>query len=558
MIEFLLEIQLNAKVTELDKLFIQKPKIKLYLTGDEYEFIAWGDPIYNSDFKGRLQKDPSPDFFLNNLNGHYYYILHNKIAAEIVVGNSMFSILPLYYSQDRDKIVFSENALRLGDYLKINQISGSFVLETVLFNYPLYNQSILENIKLLPSNSYLKISASEITIIKHTRIEEYFSTHPIPWRKSVIDLRDIFLETIEKYLPDEKYVHALTGGFDGRTLVSAALYHKRDFSCYCFGSEESRDTLIASQLTSQAGIPFLNIELNSEYADHDSLDCGKEFIENSSGTATFARAHYLHAAKRLSNHYKYIITGNFGSEILRAAHNAGAVISQNLYALFSSNSPGEGIKAIENSFEFRCQTLSEGKNSWEDLKENITKLPCYNKGYSGLTKNQRFYIFVFEEIFRKYFGAEMATQFRYLKNRTPFLEMDFLKAIFKTELAGINSDFFEHDPFRRYKGQVLYAHIIRKAYPKFGQIMTDKGYKPDDLLNFFGKLNIAKGYLKKIIRKPMPDFDPYAVNRSWEINQNYWNSIPIPSDYFNTSEFQKINKKILYKIISLSYLINTL
>ena len=35
----------------------------------------------------------------------------------------MFSILPLYYCQNSDKIVFSENALRLGEYLNMNKIS---------------------------------------------------------------------------------------------------------------------------------------------------------------------------------------------------------------------------------------------------------------------------------------------------------------------------------------------------------------------------------------------------------------------------------------------------
>ena len=42
-------------------------------------------------------------------------------------------------------------------------------------------------------------------------------------------MRDVFLETVRKYLPDKNYVHALTGGFDGRTLVSAGIYHKRKF-----------------------------------------------------------------------------------------------------------------------------------------------------------------------------------------------------------------------------------------------------------------------------------------------------------------------------------------
>lgn len=558
MIEFLLEIPLKKKIKGLSGLFIREPEIEMHIENALNEFIAWGDPVSCNEFKEGLQNNPEPEFIVNNLYGHYYYLLLNKASGEIFIGNSMFSILPLYYFQNNDKIDFSENAVTLGEHVNLKNISHRFLLETVLFNYPLFNSSILEDINLLPSNSYLKISESEVNIIKHTKIEEYYSKSPMPWKKSVDELRDIFLETVKKYLTDEHYIHSLTGGFDGRTLVSAGLYHKKEFSCYSFGSLDSKDIKIAETLAAKARIPFINIKLNDEYTKESSLTSGQEFIRNSSGSSTFARAHYLYAAKRLSNDYQYIITGNFGSEIFRAAHNSGEVISQNLYTLFNSNYTEEGIKAIENSIEFNFLNLSDYKCSWEALKEDILKLPCYNQTYTGLTKNQKFYVFVFEEIFRKYFGAEMVNQFNYIKNRTPFLDMEFLKGILKTELAGIQSDFFEHNPFKRYKGQVLYAHIIKKAYPEFGKMMTDKGYKPDDLINFFGKIKIVKGYLKKISKNVPSDLDPYSVAKAWETNKDFWLRMPVSAELFNIENSADINRELLFKVLSLSYLIDNI
>ncbi len=55
----------------------------------------------------------------------------------------------------------------------------------------------------------------------------------------------------------------------------------------------------------------------------------------------------------------------------------------------------------------------------------------------------------------------MVNQFNYIRNRTPFLDIDFLRTIFRSRLAGIHSGLFDHNPFRRFKGQVLYAHIIK-------------------------------------------------------------------------------------------------
>lgn len=556
MIDFLLETKLGSIPTAVDKLFIQKPVIQLHYNEPEYELAAWGDPISDENFKKRFEVNKSAEFIIKNIYGHYYYIFLDKKRNIIYLGNSLFSILPIYYFTDGRMITVSENALTAGKYLGRNSINKNFILEMLLFNYPLFNFSIIEGIGLLPSNSYIKISGSSIEIVKHTSITDLFSSTPRPWKNSTGELSEIFLSTATKYFPGEHYAHALTGGFDGRTLVSAGLYYEKIFSCFSFGSEQSKDVQIASQVASKAGLPFIHISLDDEYVKNYSRVCGEEFIMNSTGSATFARAHYLYAAKQLANNYRFIVTGNFGSEIFRAAHTAGAMITSNLYALFASVGPDEGIRTIENSTEFRCLEAKNLNTEIEELKDNILTLPCYDESFRHLTNNQKFYVFVFEELFRKYFGAEMVNQFKYLKNRTPFIDIDFLTEILKTELAGIHSDFPEHNPFKRYKGQVLYAHIIRKAFPVFGKLITDKGYKPDDLITMTGKLHIAGGYAKKIMKQSSPDFDPYSVRKAWEVNRNFWNSIPVSSEYFRKRELMNNNNDILFKALSLSYLLN--
>jgi hypothetical protein len=289
----------------------------------------------------------------------------------------------------------------------------------------------------------------------------------------------------------------------------------------------------------------------------ESLKTGKEFIINSSGTATFARAHYLYAARQLASETEHIITGNFGSEIFRAAHVVGSMFSNNLYALFNSDVPEKALPAIEQSDEYRCLNPASYKNEWAQFKEDVKNLQCYEPKYSVLTRNQRFYIFVMEEVFRKYFGAEMINQFRHVRNRTPYLDIDFLKEIFRTDLAGIHSGFFEHNPLKRYKGQILYSHIIRKAYPEFGKMMTDKGYRPDDLLTLAGKARVIKGYYHKKTGKSISAPDPNSVSLAWETNRHYWMRVPVPEEYFRLTGISgKMSENLLYRICSLSYCMN--
>jgi hypothetical protein len=144
---------------------------------------------------------------------------------------------------------------------------------------------------------------------------------------------------------------------------------------------------------------------------------------------------------------------------------------------------------------------------------------------------------VFEEVFRKYFGAEMVNQFYYLSNRTPFLDVTFLKEILKTGLAGVHSDFFENNPVRRFKGQVLYAHIIKKAFPAFNTILSDKGYRPKDLLSWWGKFLITKSYLKKRIDSSQLEIDPNSVDKVFAHNKAYFQQQLIDPAIFNVKRF---------------------
>ncbi len=554
MINFILEIPTERIVKDTGSLFLRKPPRAMQWENESLEFVAWGDPVLACTLAEAKERIASPVDVVNTIRGHYYFLLRTKETGGLYAGNSLFSILPVYYCVTGESVVLSDNAFTLGSHTGNEGPCTRFVLETVLFGYPLFNSTLFNGISLLPSNSFLSVSEGRVIVHKHTAIEDLFEKDPLPWKGAVEETAESFLESVRHYLPGEGYASSLTGGFDGRTLVAAGLALKRKFSAYSFGAEGADDVGIASGLSAAAGIPFINITLNRDYVERESYGCGRDFVMNSSATATFARAHYLFAARRLSEGHDIIVTGNFGSEIFRAPHIAGSVISSNLITLFTEQDPGKAFKAIEESSEFMVLNRDSFRSDWESLKSDIISLPCYNPLYSGLTRNQRFYLFVFGEIFRKYFGAEMVNQFNYIRNRTPFLDIDFLRTIFRSRLAGIHSGFFDHNPFRRYKGQVLYAHIIKNSWPAFGRIPTDKGYAPEDLISFTGKARIALSYAGKRLKRQRHGSDPYAVKASWENNRQLWERIIIPGEYFDSGMLssEQAGIELRSKVISLS------
>lgn len=558
MVSFLLKVAKAGVVSSTDELFIVRPEPVLLLKDDYSELFVWGDPIVDEYFSSSFLQNRSAEFLLHNASGHFYFVLIDKRKREVTAGNSIFSILPVYYHETADAVIFSDNAIRLGKYCGRTTLSAKFVTEVILFNYPVSGQSAIEGIKLLASNSYCRIEKGRMAPVIHFSPEELFVNNPVPWKRAINEAAEGFLVSSEKYFPKEPYFNSFTGGFDGRTLSAAGLFHNRTFTAVCFGTETSGDLLTARNATRQAGIRLEEISLNDEYVSKASLDNGREFILNASGAGSFERAHYLYSVKQLGKKGSCLVTGNFGSEIFRAAHMTGEMISKNLFHLFRGEDSESAFRSIQNSHEFRSLNMDAIRGAWDETKAELRNLPSFSSEYKQFTRNQRFYIFVFNEVFRKYFGAEMINQFTRIRNRTPFLDMSFLKTLFRSDLGGAYSDFYESNPFKRYKGQLLYAEIISRAFPVLGKPDTDKGYRPDDLLSFSGKIRIGKNYVAKKVVRPDRDSDPNSVARAWLANKDFWHSLPLAGDLFNTAiPAESINYQpdsLLFKMYSVNYL----
>lgn len=540
MINFLVSIPLINDLEFSIDFFQQKPnEFKTLEVGDKI-VLLWGDPIITNHAKKILGETCSVDSVLQKVAGHYYYLFFEKTKKQLILGNSYFGILPVYYTERNEKLVIASKVDLLID--KNSVFNERFVLENILFNYPLFNTTYLKEVKLLPTNSGLQIYKGKWQIINYLHVESLFIDNPISTRKSLNAIVETFLESTDKYYPESNYYASLTGGFDGRTLVAKGLTKGNNLITYSFGSADSQDVLVAKKLAQASGLEFKHFKLDSKYIQHDSLENGLEFIQNSGGTAGFARAHYQFATKKIAKNSNILITGNFGSEVFRAAHIAGAVISTNLYHLFSSSSIDEAFVKIENSNEANWLNKSMYREAKESLFEDLKSFPAFSNDYTGLTKNQLFYKVVFDEVFRKYFGAEMVNQFQVLKNRTPFLDIDFLKAILQSKVAGVHTDFFTHNPLKRFKGQIVYANVLKRTNKTYYSMKTDKGYSPSDVLSLYGKTRIAQSFLnKKLNKHKISDVDPYSVHKSFEHNKDYWGKLDLDFNYFSPEIFKQQN-----------------
>lgn len=498
--------ELKSQTSGSIKLHISGTKVLNYkkIENSNGVFYIIGDFIIPKAYR-KTEEKYLADFFSNfapknlrNAPGNFYIIFVDKTQGVTSVYNSFLSILPVYFFENGKETMISS---RMDSILTASEqtfkINRKYILEHLLFGYSFQNSTLFKDIRLLQSNHFLEIKAGKSGEISHTNISDYFVKSPEPWKKDLETLSKLLVERVEDYLPDEAFFLSLTGGLDGRTLLAVSLHNQKQVSTYSYGSEHDKDVTIPAFVSEKIGIPYQPFLLGKEYAEKEFLNHAKSAGVLSEGNIRFSRATYHYFSEKLSEKTKYTVSGNFGSELMRTMRMPGNVISHIIFDMFETESDKDFAEKIRLSPKLRYIDLSGFKDEMEEL---INDCLYYRHNLDrSLSLNQQFYKYLFEEIFRKYFGPELIVENHYLVNRTPFLDFRFMKELFHSQLAGCNGEYRVSNPFSRFKGQALYPHVIKKTWPDLLKYKLDRNYSPEDFLSYYGYAKIFLGfYLRKL------------------------------------------------------------
>lgn len=534
--------------TGLSRALIIKDRFRARVVDNSYATIVWlGDFVLPEGYVDEKQyfSDLGKSFDplkVLSAGGHFYCLYYKKAQRVLYLLTGFAGILPVYYTSLSGKMFVSSHMDHLIASSGIKpQVSHRFVLEKMVFNYPLFQHTVVKDIWMLPTHHLLQLSGS-------FRVERYFNpgslikSDPTPVRKALPGLSHFFQTRLNRYWPNEPFALSFTGGFDGRTLVSCALREHRDFLTYAFGSSDSQDVDLPARQASRLKIPFSPIYLDQPEYLQQSLDDGLELVARSAGSADMARAHYVHAVKWLARDRRYLLTGNFGSELFRAMHLTGEMTAYPTYLIFAGKDPGWVLGKIKASEDYQLLNQPAFREAVEGLMEDVNGL--HLAGDSNMTMNQRFYMFVLEEVFRKYFGPEIAMQNHYLTNRTPMLDFQFVKELFSTRLAGIYTDYYQHNPVKRKKGQMWYARVIRDTSRPLYRMTTGKGYAPRYLLHPSGNIPLVWNMLRKKIFANGHSDDLFCVKKAFMSNLEEIQKVPVDANFFDPAYLAALSQEL--------------
>ncbi len=456
--------------------------------GNDYQLLIYGDCI-NPEVFFDLKEDF--DNCLQKAKGHFTLVV--VYPHQLKIMGSYFSFLPVYYCTSKKAI---SNSWDLIEKYTNRGVSVQFMVESHLFNYPLGNTTLYKDILLL--NSFEMLTVEEgFSFECLTQINSWFNVNV----KDEIDLKMLaerFIENIKSYFTSDKELITFTSGFDGRIILANALANNKPVQTFSMGRLENDDVVNPKQNAQELKIEFDTLDLaGSAYLDK-FFESAKKLSKISGGRNGFLYPHFLYCSEHYSI-FETLQTGYCGSELFRALHVAGAVTSQEMVEIFFQEDDDKLFDKLFSSKRLRFFKPSVIDGVKSDVWRNVQDLR--QKKDEFVSANHFFYSFIFKEVFRKVFGFWTNAQFDNLTVRTPFLDFNFIQMLLKSEFAGCNNDFFTHNPLKRYKGQLLYAQILKELNSPLLHMMTGKKYKPSQLITRSGQLSIVIPYVIKKIRK---------------------------------------------------------
>ncbi len=433
--------------------------------------------------------------FLNDLKGNFTIVLIDEKRNQCSLYNSRFGISPFYYVLVKNSFLFSTSIAALIRYLPHEpEIDSAAVAELVLFNYPLGDRTYFRKIRMLQPAEIVRSNKTGLQRETWWDVRSLYNVSLYSRQEALERGSELFHKTVNDLSCDVSKVRvSFTSGFDSRALFAVLEKEPEDYLTYSFGIPGSLNIEIPELMSGELGINYQPVVLDGKYEEVFDKNALRA-IMLSDCLSTVERANYPYAFEKLTEFSPVVITGLFGSELLRTFQNVGHIVSANLVRLNLAADPLVELQRIlkepDTTFYFADDMLSGVANEIEsDISASLIER------FGKMSPDRRFYMFLLTEGLRKYFGAEVHMERPWGINRFPYLDDEFVEFIFRAPFAGVYSRTLKPTVGNRFSSQYFYAYVINKYRPKLLKAPTDHGYPPADVLSPLALLKIGPKFL---------------------------------------------------------------
>ena len=260
--------------------------------------------------------------FLTELNGWFSGLLLDLRKRQTVLFNDRYGLGRIYYHQAPDALFFASEAKSLLKVLpQTRRLDPQGLGEWLSCGCVLQNRTLFPGIELLPP-------ASAWTFFPDGKLTKACYFDPRSWEslprlgsdEYYERLKGTFPRILKRYLNGGRRVGmSLTGGLDGRMIMSWSGRAPGELPCYTFNSQfrDCADVRIARKVAHACGQPHQTITVDERFfGEFPALAEKAVFVTDGAMDVTGAAELYVN---RVAREFAPVrLTGNYGSEILRS------------------------------------------------------------------------------------------------------------------------------------------------------------------------------------------------------------------------------------------------
>lgn len=372
--------------------------------------------------------------FLSGLNGRFHGLLTDNTRGTATLFNDRYGMHRLYYHQTKDAFYFAAEAkaiLAVRPELRTPDPRGLGELATC--GCVLENRTVFQGIHVLPPAS--------AWVFRNGLLEQrgtYFQTReweeqePLDAEAYYRELRDVFSRNLPRYFNGrQKIGMSLTGGLDTRMIMAWGKSSANSLPCYTFGGSyrECQDVRTARRVAKSCEQPHQVIPVGDEFLSRFSSYASRT-VHLTEGNADVYRSPDLYVSEKARQIAPVKIVGTYGSEIIRQA------------IMFKPTEPKTDIFHPEF-----LQYVHQAKETYGEIAHEhpvtfaaFRQSPWYHFGILALEQDQ-------------------------LTVRSPFLDNDFVRTVFRAPKSAMSND--------------VRMQLVRDGNPALGRIGTDRGIGGD-------------------------------------------------------------------------------
>jgi asparagine synthetase B (glutamine-hydrolysing) len=469
------------------EVFYRNQESEFLFEDDHSLIILLGTPFWSITEKSATNGKVPVEFFksidgeeIQRLRGSFQVLKLDKNTQKLMVFNDIFGLKPCYYGKTDESFLISSSLSNLKTYGF--QIDKSSLLEKLIFEHNLGNNTIYKSINTLEEAEYLELE-TEFSTKQYFNWFEFVNSIIGKEKFSYRNYIRLFNQIIQKRASaEEKNLVTFTGGHDGRAVLSAFLKNNYIVSTFSFGRKGSENTVIPEKISQKLGFEHQSVYLEDEYTENYGRNAyWTSWL--SDGELTYNQQTTLYGVSKIAGDYSQVFTGLIAGEILGPVHLQTDYITPAYYKHVYLKEPvdwDEVNNRIRSSFKIDISADIKA-----EIEERIAKRIAKNDiVLSGKSPHLHSVADMITWGFRKFYAYQMHLMRYYLENFPVFYDFDLIKMLLETNYNKIYQSSYK-SLFKRRKSRQIQLYLINKNHKLLAKQPLDRGYTPREAVNVF-------------------------------------------------------------------------